>query len=127
MTPPQLLPRPLSPECLPDAHGILLLPTDRVFRFLETWAEPPDGSDLSRVPSVPQRCNFSTLPPLHLNLGIEGIEEPAFPIVENAATLLLAARFHLPVLPVLLSGEWERAYTAGLLSENQLRALQALL
>ncbi|NBD37751.1 MAG: hypothetical protein GVY10_04185 [Verrucomicrobia bacterium] len=124
---PPLLPRLLSSECLPDAHGVLLLPTDLVFRFLEAWAEPPDSSDLSPVSPMPEKRDFSTLPPLHLNLGIEGVEEPAFPIEENAATLLVAARFHLPVLPVLLSGEWERAFAAGLLSANQLRALQALL
>ena len=127
MPPPA--PAPLSCECLPDVHGILLLPTDRVFRFLERWSDESDPSDLSDAsdlsdPSDPS--DLSDLPPLHLNLGIEGLEEPDFPIEENAASLLAAVRFRLPVLPVLLSGEWERAFTAGLLTRSQLQALQAL-
>ncbi len=127
------MPKPSLPnfaaptESLPDCQGILLLPVDRVFRFLGPWSDWSDWSDPSD-PSDPSDLSApSDLPPLHLNLGIEGIEEPDFPIEENALTLLIAARLQLTSIPVLLSGECVRAYRAGLLSFSQWQALHRFL
>jgi hypothetical protein len=57
---------------------------------------------------------------LHLNLGIPGIEDPEQPIEENESSLLAALLLGKPVLPVILSGEWELAVEAGLITREQL-------
>ena len=59
---------------------------------------------------------------LHLNLGMEGIEEPEEPIVENACSLHAALLLGQESIEVILSGEWERAVRERLISPKQLHA-----
>ena len=58
---------------------------------------------------------------LHINVGIPGVEEPADPLVENAAALHAALLLGRSSLRVILSGEWEVALAEGLISREQLR------
>ena len=60
--------------------------------------------------------------PLHLNLGIPGIEHPEHPIEENESALFAALLLGRPTLPVILSGEWQLAVSEGLITPGQLRA-----
>ena len=59
---------------------------------------------------------------LHLDVGIPGIEAPAHPLVENESALHAALLLRIPVLRVILSGEWETAVGHGLISRQQLAA-----
>jgi hypothetical protein len=62
--------------------------------------------------------------PLHLNLGIPGLEEPDHPIEEGAATLYAALALHSPTLPVILSGELDQAVAFGLIPDHALDPLR---
>jgi len=59
---------------------------------------------------------------LHLNVGMQGIEEPDQPIEENESALFAALIMGYPSIRVILSGEWERAVRAGLITREQLVA-----
>lgn len=65
--------------------------------------------------------------PLHLNLGIPGIEIPDHPIEENPEALYAAIVLLLPTVPVLLSGEIELASESGLISEQAMSNLRNLI
>ncbi|MGA1204243.1 MAG: hypothetical protein ACO3ZW_00310 [Opitutales bacterium] len=66
---------------------------------------------------------------LHLDVGIPGLDSPREPIVENGAALHAAVLLRIPVIKVILSGEWEVAVREGLISRAQLlehqRAVEA--
>lgn len=62
--------------------------------------------------------------PLHLNLGIPGLEEPDHPIEEGAATLYAALALDSPTLPVILSGELDLAVAFGLIPDHALDPLR---
>lgn len=59
--------------------------------------------------------------PLHINLGIPGIEYPGHPIEENESALFAALLLGKSSLPVILSGEWQLAVDEGLITGEQLR------
>jgi len=56
-----------------------------------------------------------------------GIEEPEHPIVENESALAAALLLGMPGLPVILSGEWQLAVRAGLISQEQLNSHESAL
>jgi hypothetical protein len=62
--------------------------------------------------------------PLHINLGIPGLEEPAHPIEENPDALYAALVLQRSEIPVILSGELELALEEALLTENALSKLR---
>lgn len=65
--------------------------------------------------------------PLHLNLGIPGIEDPQHPIEENPEALLAALLLHSPTVPVILSGDLECARQEGLISEQAMSNLRNII
>jgi hypothetical protein len=65
--------------------------------------------------------------PLHLNVGIPGIEDPPHPVEENPAALHAALLLGIPSIQVILSGEWEVALREGLVSQCQYEENRALL
>jgi hypothetical protein len=57
---------------------------------------------------------------LHLDLGLEGVDEPSDPVVEGHSALHAALLLGRNQIPVILSGEWQRAVEAGLISQAEL-------
>lgn len=97
---------PLAKPCeslvLENGFPLFILPTGKVLAFLAlvTGEATPRLLHRHHLPPLP-----SPLPPLHLNLGIPGVESPLHPIEENADSLALARHHQLPSLPVILSGD----------------------
>lgn len=65
--------------------------------------------------------------PLHLNLGIPGIEEPDHPIEENPECLHAACILGSETIPVILSGEIELALEEGLIDEQTMLNLRNII
>lgn len=65
--------------------------------------------------------------PLHLNLGIPGIEVPDHPIEENPEVLVVALALGLQEIPVILSGELEIAEEVGLIDQKAMSNLRNLI
>lgn len=65
--------------------------------------------------------------PLHLNLGIPGIEVPDHPIEENPEVLVVALTLGLQEIPVILSGELEIAEEVGLIDKKAMSNLRNLI
>ena len=61
---------------------------------------------------------------LHINLGTPEIEEPECPIEENLHVLETAIKKEWKTVPVLFSGQLERAVHAGLISGETLIQLR---
>jgi len=98
------------------------IPVGRILEYLERKsgtafvASPSDGPQSHRWHLALREGLRSRL---HLNVGIPGIEEPANPVEENASALQAALLLRIPVLEVVLSGEWEVAVREGLISQEQ--------
>ena len=91
-------------------------PLDEVMSLLQLDPEaPPDWHRILRE---------GTRSPLHLNLGIPGIERPDHPIEENPAALYAAILLKVPTLQVILSGEIELAQEEGLITVKALHKLR---
>jgi hypothetical protein len=106
----------------PDGLPLFSIPTPNVLAYVQgvtgrAFPDPARSFDPVRWHRI-LRDGFRH--PLHLNLGIPGLEEPVDPIEEHAETLLAASLFDWPQLPVILSGELEIAVQRALISEKAL-------
>jgi len=122
-------PRPIAPLARPqsltrgpDGLPLFSIPTPNVLAYVQTvtgraFPDPARSFDPVRWHRI-IRDGFRH--PLHLNLGIPGLEEPGDPIEEHSETLLAASLFDWPHLPVILSGELEIAVQKALISEKAL-------
>jgi len=106
----------------PEDWFLFRIPVRRILEFLERKT----GSDFPVNPRVGPESHRWHLAlrqglksRLHLNLGIPGIEDPVHPIEENACALQAALLLRIPVLEVVLSGEWEVAVREGLISREE--------
>ena len=63
--------------------------------------------------------------PLHINLGIPGIESPEHPIEENPDALIAAILLGKETLAVILSVEWVIGVAEGLITPAQLEENEA--
>lgn len=118
-----------APEKIPPDLNeyIVEIPLPRLLRFLgrscreslrdilqREYGYLPTGLDSSLI------VRYGLGRPLHLNLGIDGVDSPRCPIEENSAALYAALAGNARSVPTLLSGELERAVRLRLISRKAL-------
>lgn len=110
-----------------EVTGVYPVPVGALMRYLKRTLTLPFHEILQREYGYFPRSLDTHLiirhglrRPLHLNLGIPGIEKPPCPIEENSAVLYAACSLRAPSVPTVLSGQLELAVRHKLMSRKAL-------